>query len=86
MSNYSVILTGSAQKELAELPKQVQLRIIKAAYALAETPFPPGVKKLKGRELRYRIRIGDYRLLYTINGSELIIMVLKIAHRQNAYN
>jgi mRNA interferase RelE/StbE len=85
MSAYTVVFTKTAQKDLAQLPKAAQARITEAAYKLEDAPFPPGVKKLKGRAAQFRIRVGDYRIIYNVDGDQLIILILKIAHRQEAY-
>jgi mRNA interferase RelE/StbE len=59
-------------------------RVIAAAIALGENPRPPGCKKLKGRE-EYRVRVGDYRIIYEIRGDILTVLVVRVAHRSEAY-
>ena len=61
MSKYRVALTSSAEKELQGLPAKMVARIVPRLEALAETPRPPGCKKLKGGDKEWRIRVGDYR-------------------------
>jgi mRNA interferase RelE/StbE len=63
---YVVHLKRSAEKELADLPREMQQRIIKRLLTLKGNPRPPGAKKLGGGE-RYRVRVGGYRVLYTIH-------------------
>ncbi len=76
----------SARKGLKRLDTTSKQRIMKAIYALREEPFPAGVKKLKGQsEELYRIRVGDYRIIYTVKDGELLILVLTIGHRRDVY-
>ena len=81
---YAVHLKRSAEKELADLPREVQQRIIKRLLTLKANPRPPGAKKLGGGD-RYRIRAGDYRVLYTIDDSLQKIEVSAVGHRPEVY-
>ena len=81
---HSVEFKPNADKELDALPKQHRARIIKAAMALGNNPRPPGCKKLKNSEA-YRIRIGEYRVIYEIHDDVLIVLVVRVAHRRSAY-
>src|SRR4030042_670325 len=78
---YVVHLKRSAEKELADLSREVQQRIIKRLLTLKANPRPPGAKKLWGGE-RYRMRIGDYRVLYTIDDALQKIEVSAVGHRR----
>ena len=71
---------------MLSLPKTVALRIDSAIISLAANPYPPGYKKLIGYDNQYRIRVGNYRILYEIKGNELLIIVLKVVHRKDAYD
>lgn len=73
-----------ARKELERLPTQIQTRISKAILALEENPFPHGCKKLKNRD-GFRIRIGDYRVLYFADTKLKQIVVGIIGHRREVY-
>ena len=84
MASYSLDIKRSAARELAGLPKQDRARIITRIQALAHEPRPAGCEKLSGQE-RYRIRQGDYRILYEIHDDGLIVMVVKIGHRREVY-
>ena len=79
-----VEVRGSAERELGRLSMQVRQRIAVALLGLAEQPLPPGVKKLKGSD-GYRIRIGDYRVLYTIDTEKKEVSVFAIGHRKEVY-
>ena len=82
---YTVRLIPAAKKALAKLPKAVQQRIVLALALLRETPRPPNSKKLSTQRDAYRIRIGDYRILYQIKDRELLVLVIKISHRRAVY-
>lgn len=81
---YSVSILRSAEKSLASLSPVIQDRIIAAIRRLAVNPRPPGVKKLTGREA-WRIRVGDYRVIYEIGDGDLAILVVVVGHRREIY-
>ncbi|MBM3212937.1 type II toxin-antitoxin system RelE/ParE family toxin [Candidatus Poribacteria bacterium] len=81
---YIVNLKNSAEKELDDLPREIYDRIIKRLVSLKEIPRPHGVKKLRGQE-GYRIRVGNYRILYTVDDTQKVIEIISIAPRKNAY-
>jgi mRNA interferase RelE/StbE len=81
---YSVSILPSAQRQLAKLPNAIAIRIEDKLLGLEKDPRPPGCKKLKGRNA-WRIRIGDYRVIYEIRDNQLIITVIAIAHRRDVY-
>ncbi len=84
MAKYSISIKKSAEKELKSLSAEMYLRVRKSIYNLAENPRPNGCKKLKGKE-SYRIREGDFRIIYEIEDEILFIMVIKIGHRKEVY-
>lgn len=84
MGQYSIQFTKSAQKELSRIPKKDQLRIITWIQELSKDPRPVKSKKLTSEE-KYRVRQGGYRILYQIKDEELIIVLVKIRHRKEAY-
>ena len=85
MDSYSVELTKSAEKELRRIDGRYIPRIFAAVESLAEEPRPTGCKKLSGSDHTYRIRIGTYRVIYDIQESRLLVLVIKIGHRKDAY-
>jgi len=85
MAKYQLKIKKSAEKELAILPLEMILSIKDRIIELGNNPFPSGYKKLKGFKDLYRIRIGTYRVIYSILNSELIIEILRISHRKDAY-
>lgn len=84
---YTVTLKRSAEKELERFSSSLHDRIIDRLLALRHDPRPPGVKKLHGRDGRegYRIRVGDYRILYTVEEKRKVVEVFSIAHRKEVY-
>lgn len=84
MEKYKIRIKPSALKELDPIPKKIAQQIIKKIGHLADQPRMPGSQKLSGDE-RYRLRQGDYRILYSINDSKTLVEVVKIAHRREVY-
>lgn len=82
---YSIEFQPTARKALANLPRTIQVRVGRALNALAEEPHPTGSKKLSGKHDIWRLRVGDYRALYTIERGRLVILVLKVGHRRDVY-
>lgn len=85
MSSYRVVLTASAEKELDGLPSKVVVRIVARLEQLANSPRPPGCKKLKSGDNQWRVRVGDYRIVYEIDDKAKIVDVTRIAHRREVY-
>ncbi len=85
MAKYSVVFASSAEKELKKLPGQLIARLVPRLENLACNPRPPGCKKLKGGDLEWRIRAGDYRVVYTIDDAKLLVEVTRIRHRSEVY-
>ncbi len=82
---YRIELRPSAARSLAKLPRAAQRNIRAAVDALAEVPRPAGVVKLTGESDLYRIRAGDFRVVYTIKDRVLLVLVVRIAHRREVY-
>jgi mRNA interferase RelE/StbE len=82
---YTVIYQGAAEAALRRLPKEVQVRILRKVDQLAGNPFPPGNEKLSAPTDLWRIRIGDYRVVYTVERKELLVLILKVGHRREVY-
>ena len=84
MANYSLAFKKSVAKDLRNIPNKDVKRILKRIDSLREYPRTNGCIKLSGQE-RYRIRQGIYRIIYEIQDSELVILVVKVAHRGEVY-
>ncbi|MGZ3777536.1 MAG: type II toxin-antitoxin system RelE family toxin [Mucilaginibacter sp.] len=85
--SYKVAIAKKAFKELAALPVKVNAQIVEAIDDLKENPRPTGCKKLKGEsEDIWRIRVGDYRILYFIDDPIRIVEIRRIGHRKDIYN
>ncbi len=82
---YSILLAPPAERQLRSFAPPIQKRLVRRMRALRDDPRPPGVKKLAGADDLYRIRDGDYRIIYTIQDKELIVLVVKIGDRKEVY-
>lgn len=85
MASYQLEIKPSASKELEKLPRQMVVRVVAAIKELADNPYPQGVKKLSGFDRTFRIRVGDYRVLYDIYENRLVIEIIRIRHRKDVY-
>jgi mRNA interferase RelE/StbE len=83
---YQVIYTPRAEREIRKLPREVIPRILGAALALATEPRPPGCRKLRDVPMAWRVRIGDYRILYEVNDSTRIVRIARAGHRRDVYD
>ena len=84
MAAYSIFFRDSVRKDLASIPKHDLTRIMARIVSLAEQPRPTGSEKLTGQE-RYRIRQGNYRIIYSVQDFELTVWVVKVGHRKEVY-
>ena len=84
MPKYTAVLSKKSQKQLDKLPNQIAEIIFEAILNLEINPKPVGNKKLKGRD-GYRVRSGNYRIIYDIYDAELLIDVIAIGHRKDIY-
>ena len=84
MAKYKITIKKSAAKELQDIPKKDLRKIVKRIPSLALNPRPTGLQKLSARQ-QYRVRQGDYRIVYSINDKELVVDIVKIGHRREIY-
>ena len=84
MNSYKVFISKSVYKKLEKLPVQIEQKLLDCILSLQHNPRPQGYKKLKDRN-GYRIRSGDYRIIYQIKDRELLILILDIGHRRDIY-
>ena len=85
MPSYRIELKPAARRGLSKLPQVVQKRIARKIEVLARNPRPPGVEKLMGLSDLYRLRVGDYRILYQIQEKILLVLVVQVGHRREIY-
>ncbi|MDP2299564.1 MAG: type II toxin-antitoxin system RelE/ParE family toxin [Actinomycetota bacterium] len=84
MASYRVLLKRSVLKDLEPLPARDRARIVERIGALADDPRPRGCEKLSALE-RYRVRVGDYRIVDAIKDAELVVWVVRVGHRRDVY-
>jgi mRNA interferase RelE/StbE len=84
MAGYNIFFKDSVRKDLAAIPKNDLQRIMERIANLAENPRPLGCEKLSGQE-KYRLRQGNYRIIYAIEDTQLIVWVVKVGHRREVY-
>jgi mRNA interferase RelE/StbE len=85
VASYRILIKPSAARELEQVPRADRLRIVQRIRLLADDPRPPGCEKLSGDD-KYRVRQGNYRIIYAIHDRELIVLVVKIGHRKDVYH
>ena len=85
MASYNLEIKPSAKRELCNLPKPVAARLTTLIQGLKENPYPPGTRKMAGMQDAWRIRAGDYRIVYRILGNILTIEVIRIGHRGDEF-
>ena len=84
MMPYRVELAPAAQRDLRRLPREAQARLATPIQVLAENPRPAGVRKLRGEERTWRIRIGPYRVVYDVFDDRALVIILKVVRRTEA--
>ena len=82
---YRVELKRQPEKFIRQQDRRIQTQLVAALKKLAENPRPPQAKKLEGMDGLYRIRTGDYRIVYLIEDDKLIVLVVRIGHRKEIY-
>ncbi len=82
---YQVLVERAAEKDLKRLSSSARPKIVAAMKGLAETPRPPGCRKLAGAQNDWRIRVGDYRIIYEIADAIRIVRISRIRHRRDVY-
>lgn len=85
MDSYKIEWKQSAKKELRKLEKTAIPRIIKVVEDLSLDPHPVGCRKLQGSERLYRVRVGDYRVVYSVENEVLLVEIIRVRHRKDIY-
>jgi len=84
MGKYKIVFRKSVVRDMRGIPSRDLRRILKTIDSLSEDPRPAGAERLSAQE-RYRVRQGNYRIIYEINDSEVIVIVVKVGHRKDVY-
>ena len=82
---YFVEVRPAAERDLKALPRNIFLKVISMIDSLAENPYQPCVEKPSGSKNSYRVRVGDYRILYQIHKKVLLVVVVRVRHRREVY-
>ncbi len=85
MGMYKVLISRTAEKQLKRIAKPYQKRLVAVILSFEIEPRPFGYKKLSGTDSTYRVRVGDFRVIYEIHDKEVLVTVLKIGHRSEIY-
>jgi mRNA interferase RelE/StbE len=85
MDSYDIRWKGSAERDLRNIDRQQIPRIVDAVESLTDNPFPPQYRKLRGSEIDYRIRVGDYRVIYQVDTKTKAVTIYYVRHRREAY-
>lgn len=85
MASYKVILKPSVEKDLRSLPQSLVVRVFGHIEALQENPFPRGVRKLSAGDELYRVRVGNYRIVYAVDSDGRRVIIYYVRHRRDVY-
>ncbi|HOX43740.1 MAG TPA: type II toxin-antitoxin system RelE/ParE family toxin [Myxococcota bacterium] len=85
MASFEIEVSASAERQLRRLPRADQIRVARAILGLGREPFPRGFRKLSGYSDVFRVRVGTYRVLYSVDRGRVVIVVLKVGHRRDVY-
>lgn len=86
MSTYRVEFTTAAAREVRKLDPPLRRRVLAGIAELERDPRPHGVRKLAGHDNAWRVRIGDYRVLYEVSDAQIVVTVVRVAHRRDVYD
>jgi mRNA interferase RelE/StbE len=85
MTKYDIEISETAEQQLKKLQRSAQRRVVRAILALADEQHPRRCRKLSGYEDVFRLRVRRYRVIYSVSGNRLIVIILKIGHRKDVY-
>ncbi len=85
MARYDIEISATAEKQIRKIPQKDQIVVFRRIQELATVPRPQGSRKLQGYDDVYRIRVRNYRILYSVEDKHLIIIILKVGHRRDVY-
>ena len=85
MANYRIEVSATAEKQIRKLGKKDQIAVLRGIRQLSTEPRPPNSRKMSGYDDVYRIRVGQYRVLYSVENKKLVIIILKVGRRRDVY-
>jgi mRNA interferase RelE/StbE len=85
MASYRIEWRSSARRELRRLPPRAIARVVDAVAGLADDPRPTGCRKLQGSERTFRVRVGQYRVVYEVRDDRLVVLIVRVRHRRDVY-
>jgi mRNA interferase RelE/StbE len=85
MARYRIEVSATAERQLKKIRREDAVRILRSISLLAREPRPDGCRKMSGYDHFYRIRVGNYRVIYEIDGKRIVVVILKIGHRREIY-
>ena len=85
MANYNIEISATAERQIRKINKQDQIRVLRTIQSLSQIPYPKGCRKLRGYQNIYRIREGNYRVIYSVEAKRLLVIILKAGHRKDVY-
>ncbi len=85
MASYRIEVSATAEKQIRKLSHNDQIRVLRTIKQLANEPYPRGCRKLRGYEDVFRVRVGTYRIIYSVESRHLLIIILKVGHRKDIY-
>jgi mRNA interferase RelE/StbE len=85
MVSYKIELSSTAEKQIKKLQKDDQVRVMRSALGLSRDPRPHGCRKMKGFDNIYRIRVGVFRVIYSVEEKRIVVVILKVGHKKDVY-
>ena len=85
MPSCSVEVSATAERQIRRLDRQDQIRVLRTIRDLAAVPYPQGCRKLRGYEDVFRVRVGTFRVLYSVEPARIVVIILKVGHRKDIY-
>lgn len=85
MASFDIEVSRTAEKQIKKLGREDQIRVLRTIRGLADEPRPRGCRKLRGYDDIFRIRVGTYRVIYSVDEGRIVIVILKVGHRREVY-
>lgn len=85
MASYRIDVSATAEAQIRKLERRDQMRVLRAIRGLSDNPWPAGCRKLAGFDDVWRIRVGVFRVVYSVESARLVVIILKVGHRKDVY-